>query len=305
VTEAERDRLRAATGAVFAVDETAMHDGPGLRMLVYLKGCPLRCVWCHSPESQRSEPEIVYYANLCLGCGACVEACPEGLQGSKPPAGAVCRLCGACVEACCVGALEFKGETVRAGDLLDRAVRPRAFPATSGGGVTLSGGEPTAQPEFALALLALLRDAGVHTAVETCGVAPWETLRRFVAGTNLFLYDLKHADSAEHERLTGAANGLVLENLGRLVESGAEVIARVPCIPGLNDSPESIRAIARAARDLGCGRMSLLPYNPATPGKYSWLRREFTLGDLVPQDADTMRGLEALARDEGLDMLPQ
>ncbi len=305
MTESERDTLRAATGVVFAVDETAMHDGPGLRMLVYLKGCPLRCVWCHSPESQRPEPEVVWYAGRCQACGACVEACPEGLRGPDAVGTGACRLCGACVRACRSGALEIKGEVLSAGALVDRALRQRGFFETSGGGVTLSGGEPTAQPKFALALLTLLRSEGVHTALETCGVAPWRTLRRFVGVTDLFLYDLKHADSTEHERLTGAPNGLVFENLGRLIECGGEVIARVPCIPGLNDSRESIRALARAARDLGCRRVSLLPYNPATPGKYSWLRREFTLGDLTPQTTDAMRRLESLAEAEGLEVAPQ
>lgn len=303
MTAAERESLRDVRGIVFAIDQTATHDGPGLRMLVYLKGCPLGCIWCHSPESRRSEPQIVWYGARCVSCGACVERCPRGLRSPNPLAGpdpGECLLCEACVAACETGALEVKGGWVSAGDIVDQAVRQRAFFDASGGGVTLSGGEPALQPEFARALLRLLRGEGIHTAVETSGLATRAVLREIAATTDLFLYDLKHADDELHRRDTGASNRAILENLARLIAEGAEVIVRVPCIPGRNGTPETIADIARVARDRGATRISLLPYNPATPGKYAWLQRPCPVAGTKPQTDHEMRVLEDVARAEGL-----
>ncbi len=302
------DRLarRAVLGTVFAVDETALHDGPGLRMTVYLKGCPLHCVWCHSPESQRSEREVVWYSTRCQRCGACVEVCPEGLRGWDPLAPADlerCRLCERCLNVCPADALEVKGQTMTAGEVADKAVRLRAFFEASGGGVTLTGGEPTLQPEFCEAVLALLRAEGLHTALETTGLVRWPILERLAAVTDLFLYDLKHADNALHRRDTGVPNALILDNLERLVAGGAEVLVRVPCIPGHNGTPEVLAAIAAAARERGVRRLELLPYNPATPGKYAWLRRDFPLAGTVAQSPAEMAALRAVVAASGLEVV--
>lgn len=272
------DDLRGVSGFLFAVDQTATHDGPGLRMTVYLKGCRLRCLWCHSPESLNPRPEIVWYQRRCVRCGACVEACPEGLRSFDPLAGETlkrdaCRLCEACVRACRSKALEVKGYRATAGEVVDEAVRLLPFFRRTGGGVTLTGGEPAAQPDFAHALLALCRDAGIHTAVETTGFAAWPVLERLAAVTDLFLYDLKHADPAAHRDFCGVPLRPILDNLRRLLETGADVVIRVPLIPGCNDSPEIVAAIARLALDCGATKISLLPFNPATGGKYSWLQR--------------------------------
>ncbi len=284
--------LDAIRGTIFAIDQTAVHDGPGIRMVVYLKGCPLRCVWCHSPESQRPEPEVVWYEMRCARCGACVRAG----AATEPGAGHY--------PACPAEATEIKGEEVAAGAVVAQAVRQRAFFRVSGGGVTLSGGEPTLQPEFAHALLALLRAEGIHTALETTGACAWSVLAALAPVTSLFLYDLKHADPEEHLRDTGFALGPILDNLERLLATGAEVLVRTPCIPGRNDTPAAISAIARTARARGARRISLLPYNPATPGKYAWLRREYALGVLRPQSPEALRLLEEAARREGLEVVP-
>lgn len=277
---------REATGTIFAVDESALHDGPGLRMVVYLKGCPLRCVWCHSPESRRFEPEPVWYEARCARCGAC-----GGAGEAWHPE-------------CPQSAWEVKGETVTAGSLVDRALRLRGFLEASGGGVTLSGGEPTAQPEFAGALLSLLAEAGLHTAVETTGCCAWEVLERLLPHTRLLLFDLKHASEGPHRADTGVPLAPILANLRRAIEAGAEVLVRVPCIPGRNDSDESIAQIARVARAAGARRISLLPFNPAAPGKWSWVRQQYALPDAKPQSPARMRELQSLAASEGLVVVP-
>lgn len=307
MTDAERAALRAVEGIVFSLDETATHDGPGLRLTVYLKGCPLRCVWCHSPESQLAEPQIVWYGGRCVQCGGCVEVCPAHQRSFDPlaaPDPDLCLRCERCRDTCPADALEMKGHTTTAGAIVDRAVRLRPFFDASGGGVTLTGGEPTLQPEFCWALLALLQDAGLHTALETTGLCRPELLERLAGVCDLFLYDLKHADPLLHRRDTGVDNARILSNLARLVERGAEVLVRVPCIPQHNGTPEQIAAIAAAARQRGVSRLSLLPYNPATPGKYAWLQRAYALDGLRSQSPAEMAELGALVRGAGLELVP-
>ena len=272
-------------------------------MTVYFKGCPLRCRWCHSPESIRREREVVWYELRCQSCGACGLACPEDLPPwfeQTPDDRARCKQCGACVEACPSDALEWKGYERTAGEIADEAVRLRPFFARTGGGVTLTGGEPTLQADFAHAIAALCRASDIHVAVETCGCTSWPTLERLAGVVDLFLYDVKDADPERHRANTGAALEPILANLARLVERGSEVIVRVPVIPGCNGSPADIAAIARAVRERGATRISLLPFNPASSGKYAWLRRPYPLPNAKRQSDDEMASLEAVAAEAGL-----
>jgi len=299
--------LAATRGTVFAIDQTATHDGPGVRMTVYLKGCPLRCLWCHSPESISPKPQVVWYELRCRQCGACGAACPEELPPwfeQTEADRARCRECGACVEACRGDALEVKGFERTAGEIADEAERLEPFFRRTGGGITLTGGEPTMQPDFAFAIAALCRERGIHVAVETCGCTPWERLDRLADVVALWLYDLKDADPERHQRNTGVELAPILDNLGRLIARGADVVVRVPVIPGCNGSPDDVAAIARAARERGATKASLLPYNPAAPGKYAWLRRPYPLEGTRRQSDDEMRALEAIARDAGLEVTP-
>lgn len=308
MNETVRQQLRGTPGLVLDLDETATHDGPGLRMAIYLKGCPLSCVWCHSPESVWPGPQIIRYRGRCIGCGRCTEVCPMGIRKlaeDASPDPSSCRLCLACVEVCPAVALELKGHSMEVGELVDRAVRQRAFYDASGGGVTISGGEPLLQAPFTSALARSLRAEGIHVAIETTGLAPWPVLSAIADSVDLFLYDVKQIDDQLHVRDTGVSNALLLDNLGRLTAAGSEVIVRVPCIPGHNDSPESIKAIALKVRELGGSRITLLRYNPAAPGKYSWVQRPYPLARATPQEPETMRELECIVSEVGLEVLPR
>jgi pyruvate formate lyase activating enzyme len=248
--------LRSEPGTIFAIDQTAIHDGPGVRMNVYVKGCPLRCIWCHSPESQSQSPEVAWYETRCVRCGACVQVCPKGLREFDASAAETdgCQRCGACVQACDRGALAMKGARVFAGEVLDEARRLKPFFKRTGGGVTLTGGEPVLQPAFVRAIAALCREEGIHVAVETCGYAPWPVFEDLAPVVDLFLYDLKLLDEVRHKALTGVSNRKILKNLGRLAASGAEIIARIPLIPGVNDDDETLESMAALLRDLGVSR---------------------------------------------------
>ena len=303
----DSQELRRIEGTIFSIDQTAVHDGPGVRMNVYLKGCPLRCLWCHSPESQSFAPEVVWYGTRCARCGRCLEVCPEGIRSLDlidEEVRARCRLCGACVDACPNGALEILGRTVQAGEIADEAVRLKPFFRRTGGGVTLTGGEPTAQPDFAFAVAALCKEADIHVAMETCGLVAWEALERLASVVDLFLYDVKHPDPALHEEYTGETNELILENLGRLVEAGADVIARVPLIPSINDDAETVAAMAQRIAETGVEKVTLLPYNPATPGKYSWVRRQTAFERASRQSPMALRNLRSIVEDAGMTVIP-
>ncbi len=294
--------LEAVEGLIFDLDTFAVHDGPGIRLAVYLKGCPLSCSWCHSPESRGAASELIWMRDRCTLCGACAAACPHGVHTVDSEAHAVersrCAVCGGCVAACPCGALQVKGQAVTAGEIAAKAQHMRSFFEHSGGGVTLTGGEVTMQADFAASVASLCRAAGVHVAVETCGACEWEVLERVVRDADLVLYDIKLIDDEAHRRWTGMTNRHILSNAARL--AGRDVQVRVPLIPGVTDTEENLRGIFQFARDAGLTSVALLPYNPSAGAKYEWLGLPYEL-DAEPQSADELAGMLAMAEQAGLD----
>jgi len=273
------DQSGTGEGLIFDLDTFAVHDGPGIRLAVYLKGCPLACRWCHSPESRGPRPELILLRDRCTGCGACADAClqqaHEIREGMHLINRARCAACGRCAEQCPQRALAIKGYPISVGTLVRKARRLQPFFAHSGGGVTLTGGEVTLQPDFAAAVLAGCRAEGIHTAIETSGACAWETLSRVAEHADLILYDLKLIDDAAHRRWTGASNRQILANAARLASRNVQV--RVPLIPGVTDTAENLANIFTFMRSAGLPAVALLPYNPSAAAKYEWLGLPYSI----------------------------
>lgn len=252
-------------GTIFKIERLAVHDGPGIRTVVFLKGCPLRCIWCSTPESQSPAPEFM----------------SDRRNGARTQV----------------------GRTMTLGEIMAEIRKDEVFYYRSGGGVTLSGGEPTFQPAFARAILEACAHSGIHTAMETCGLANWETFRTMLPFLDLLYFDIKHTDADVHQKIAGAGNDLILENFSRLKRSGnaPPVVVRIPLIPGVNDSRDNIRQTAQFIADAGgVERVELLPYHRYGVHTYALLGREYGLADLKAPTADHLDTLKDIVSSFGL-----
>lgn len=283
------------SGVVFNIQRFSIHDGPGIRTTVFFKGCPLRCFWCQNPESQAGRPEILLDRRKCTLCGACHTVCRQGairLEADGPAFDrGLCGACGRCAAVCPNEARSLSGRRLTAEEVLREVLKDRKFYEKSGGGVTLSGGEPLAQPDFARLIFRLCKQAELHTTLDTCGYAPWPALERVLEDVDLVFFDIKHLDPVKHREATGQDNRLILDNARRLSKRKPMRI-RIPLIPGFNDSAAAVCGIAAFAEDeLGCRDIDLLAYNRMGEVKYDFL--DLSGVPLPSQSDDHLRMLEA------------
>jgi pyruvate formate lyase activating enzyme len=268
----------AVQAMIFDVQRFSIHDGPGIRTVVFFKGCGLRCAWCHNPEAVRHPPELAYYQERCLsGCRDCVGVCPEDAIADRRNNRVRfdrCTACGDCIDVCPADALVRVGREIEAGDLLEEVARDRSFFDASGGGVTLSGGEPFLQGAFLRRFLPLAKDARLHVAVETGGSCSFAVIESLIPYIDLVLFDVKLMDAVAHECFTGTRNEKVHANLTRLVESGVPLVVRMPVVPEVNSGEENVAATARFLRRLGIREIQLLPYNHLWEAKLPRLATE-------------------------------
>jgi pyruvate formate lyase activating enzyme len=299
------------TGRIFDMQRFSIHDGPGIRTTVFLKGCPLHCAWCHNPEGINPKPSLSFIASECIGCGECRKVCKAGAIVTGAPSAlgprAVldrpnCTLCGACAPVCDAKALEFVGRNVGPEEILEVVVRDRSYYEASGGGMTISGGEPMFQPEFVLALARAAKTAGIHCALETSGYADWESFAPLIPYIDLFLYDYKETDPKLHETFIGQPNDKILSNMRRLHREGANILMRCPMIPEYNARKEHLDGIAAMVRELPRLKgVELLPYHRLGRAKLNRFGLYTRVPDGVkPPDKNMVDGWVAYLKDRGI-----
>lgn len=296
-------------GNIIDIKRFTVHDGPGIRSTLFLKGCGLHCAWCHNPEGIENSIELWYLPRQCIRCRACLHSCPEGALSSHEEEEPFiwinrrrCTNCGSCVEACPTTALSFDGRRLSSEEAAATLLRDEPFYAESGGGVTISGGDPLVQRAFAAEVLGLCKASGVHTAIETCLQGPWEALESFLPLVDLFIVDLKLADSSLHREYCGQGNELIRENYRRLASLGPELLTRIPLVPGVTATLENIGDIARFVRSCNPGaRVELINFNPLAENKYLLMHRDRDFfSNMGPLGAEELSARYAILEVEGL-----
>ncbi len=301
-----------AQGIVLELQRMSTEDGPGLRTTVFLKGCPLKCLWCHNPESISLAPQLVWNGAGCIGCGICVDTCSRGALTAAPGGMAInrekCRGCGECAKECPTLSMVLLGEPWRANDLVNELSKDDAYFSSSGGGVTLSGGEATLQHDFTLAVLKGLHGAGIHTALDTCGLCSFNRLEKLLPFTDLLLFDIKEIDGKRHERFTASSNDRILGNLKQLPDllggTKTDLWIRTPIIPDTTDQEDNILGIGDFIVNHMKGRVSrweLCAFNNLGKEKYTRLGKEWTYENALPMERKIMKALHHAALRSGVD----
>jgi pyruvate formate lyase activating enzyme len=294
-----------AKGLIFDIKRYAIHDGPGIRTTVFLKGCPLRCQWCHNPEGQESNPEIMVRSSRCVEeCQDCISQCPQSAISKQGGIISVdqskCDFCGICRDVCVYDAIDIVGREVDVQDVVDEIEKDRIFFDESGGGISFSGGEPLMQDDFLEALVEEFKRREMRVTVDTCGYAPFDVLDRIRENVDLFLYDIKIMDDTKHKEYTGASNQLIIENLRKLSEKGAPIAVRIPIIPGVNDDEENIQSIAKFLLSLdNIKHINLLPFHSGGIEKYKRLGKKTQAKTVEPPSREKIERIKKILEDSG------
>lgn len=285
--------MNDVSGCIFDIQRFSLHDGPGIRTTVFLKGCNLSCFWCHNPESVNRKPELQIYAHKCIGCGRCAGICPQNAIRRVGEQNVflreLCTGCGSCTAECFAGARVLAGKQFNTTDVMIEIEKDIPFYLSSGGGVTFSGGEPLLQVAFLKALLAACRERHIHTAVDTAGHVPYQCFEEIIPFTDLFLYDIKVMNERTHIQATGVSNRLILKNLQQLSRDCRNIIIRIPIVPGVNDDEENIRRTGEFLKQLdGVKKVELLSFHKMAAGKYDALGREYKAANIQLAGRETM-----------------
>ncbi|MDR2662309.1 MAG: glycyl-radical enzyme activating protein [Treponema sp.] len=295
----------ALTGILFNIQKFSLHDGPGIRTVVFFKGCPLGCRWCSNPESQEAKILILWDQAACVRCGNCAGACPVRAialeDGTVTVNRAACTGCGNCAGACGAGALWPDARRYSLAEVLERCLQDRPFYEESSGGVTLSGGEALVQPDFAAALLRSLKAEGIHTALETSGHGPPDIFRTVTEAADLLLFDIKHYDGQRHAEGTGISRDRILDNLRRALAAGKNLLPRIPVIPGFNAGPEDAQGFVRFFKTLNLDRVQLLPFHQFGEKKYTLLNKPYTLKRVPPLHPEDLQEYRQIFLDAGIE----
>ncbi|WP_238882262.1 glycyl-radical enzyme activating protein [Clostridium sp. YIM B02551] len=286
------------------IEHYAIHDGPGIRTVVFLKGCPLRCLWCSNPETQSGKNQLYYSDVDCISCGRCILSCEDEalslVDGKLKIDHKKCTTCGECIKSCPTSSLKFVAENMTAQEVFEEVYKDEIFYRQSLGGVTVSGGEVLMNADFVIELLTMCKENYISTAVETSGYGEIEKLKDLSKVTDTFLFDIKHTNSQSHKELTGVPNEVILNNLKELSRLNKQIIIRIPLIPGLNDDKENISKTIKIAKENNINEIHILPYHTLGMDKYKRLQKEYKLKDLDKRDLGYIETLKAMVEEENI-----